>query len=131
MKPKLSVKVAAAVAILAVESIESVRIYHERRKEVNPIKKADKKGTMSKARGDKIHAFGIKIHPRVQPAGCLSVDFEAQQACIEGRWQGEEGGRAMQLQPRALALALAQALALELALALVLALALEIALAQH
>ena len=63
MKPKLSVKVAAAVAILAVESIESVMIYHERRKKVNPIKKADKKGTMSKARGDKIHAFGIKIHP--------------------------------------------------------------------
>ena len=103
IKPKLSVKVAAAVAILAVESIESVMIYHERRKKVNPIKKADKKGTMSKARGDKIHAFGIKIHPRVQPAGCLSVDFEAQQACIEGRWQGEEGGRAMQLQPRVIA----------------------------
>ena len=92
MKPKLSVKVAAAVVIL--ESIESVMIYHENRKKVNPFKKADKKGTMSKAWGDKIHAFGIKIHPRVQPAGCLSVDFEAQQACIEGRWQGEEG-RAM------------------------------------
>ena len=44
MKPKLSVKVSAAVEILAVESIESVMIYHERRKKVNPIKKADKKG---------------------------------------------------------------------------------------
>ena len=86
LKSKLSVKVAAAVVILAVES---VIMYHENRKKV---KKADKKGTMSKAWGDKIHAFGIKIHPRVQPAGCLSVDFEAQQACIEGRWQGEEGG---------------------------------------
>ena len=93
MKSKRTVKVAAAVVILAVESIESVMIYHESRKKVNPVKKADKKGTMSKAWGDKIHAFGIKIHPRVQPAGCcLSVDFEAQQACIEGRWQGEEGG---------------------------------------
>ena len=89
MKSKRAVKVAAAVVILAVES---VMIYHENRKKVNPVKKADKKGTMSKAWGDKIHAFGIKIHPRVQPAGCLSVDFEAQQACIEGRWQGEEGG---------------------------------------
>ena len=49
IKPKLSVKVAAAVAILAVESIESVMIYHERRKTINPIKKVDKKGTMSKA----------------------------------------------------------------------------------
>ena len=46
MKSKLSVKVAAAVVFLAVES---VMIYHERRKTVNPIKKADKKGTMSKA----------------------------------------------------------------------------------
>ena len=126
IKPKLSVKVAAAVVFLVVES---VMIYHERRKTVNPIKKADKKGTMSKAWGDKIHAFGIKIHPRVQPAGCLSVDFEAQQACIEGRWQGEEAGRAMQLQPRALALA--QALAQVQALKLALALARARALSQH
>ena len=44
MKSKRTVKVAAEVAILAVESIESVMIYHERRKKVNPIKKADKKG---------------------------------------------------------------------------------------
>ena len=90
LKTKLAVKEAAAVVIL--ESIESVMIYHESRKKVNSIKKADKKGTMSKAWGDKIHAFRIKIHPRAQPDGCLSVDFEAQQACIEGRWQGEEGG---------------------------------------
>ena len=63
MKPKLSVKVAAAVAILAVESIESVMIYHESRKKVNPIKKADKKGTMSKAWGDKIMHLGSKSIP--------------------------------------------------------------------
>ena len=43
MKPKLSVKVAAAVAILAVESIESVMIYHERRKKSTRSRKRIKK----------------------------------------------------------------------------------------
>ena len=94
MKPKLSVKVAAAVAILAVESIESVMIYHESRKKVNPIKKADKKGTMSKAWGDKIMHLGSKSIPEFSQLVVCPSTLKHNKHALKGAGKGRREGHA-------------------------------------